>query len=383
MPTMKKRELIHKIVVIGAGISGCTIAERYANQLGKRVLVIEKRAHIGGNCYDYTDSSDILVPKYGPHFFHTSDNGVWRYINKFSKWKNYEHKVLASVKGLLVPVPVNINTVNILYGEKLTSEDDMKKWLWQNTERTKDPQNSEDVCLQRVGRKLYEDLFKNYTKKQWDLYPSELSPEVLSRIPVRLNYDDRYFTDAHQAMPRHSYTKLFENMLQNKNIEVRLNSDYMGMKGKLEYDKLFITGPIDRILGSINNRKLQYRTVKFENQTLRMNCFQPRAQINYPNDNEFTRITEPKIATGQKSEFTTIIREYSYWGNEEYYPVHNNTNLALYNTYKTRAEKLEQKGIYFVGRLANFKYFNMDQAFRNALETFYRAENINETQRIY
>ncbi len=359
----------NKIIIIGAGISGATLAERYANK-GYKVVIIEKRHHIGGNCYDFINSDGLLVPLYGPHLFHTNDEGVWKYVNRFSEWVPYEHRVLSFVDRRYVPVPVNIKTVNMLFNLNL-DEKGMVQWLEENTEKIANPQNSEESALARVGKVLYQKMFKNYTKKQWDLYPNELAPEVMNRIPVRTNFDDRYFTDKYQALPKDGYTKLFKNLLNHKNIEIRLNTDYFDIKDSLgTYAKLFYTGQIDRFFDYkfSNIEKLQYRSIRFEFETLNQEYYQPTTTVNYPNDYDFTRITEHKRATGQIHPKTTIIREYSSWEGEPYYPVPNPKNQKLYEEYRKETEKL--KDIYFVGRLANYKYFNMDQAFRNALDLF-------------
>jgi UDP-galactopyranose mutase len=359
----------NKIIIIGAGISGATLAERYANK-GSKVIIIEKRDHIGGNCYDFINSDGLLVPLYGPHLFHTNYEDVWEYVNKFSEWTPYEHRVLSFVDGMYVPVPVNITTVNTLFKLNL-DEEGMIKWLDENTEKIENPKNSEAAALARVGKVLYQKMFKNYTKKQWDLYPKELDAQVMNRIPVRTNFDDRYFTDKYQALPKDGYTKLFKKLLNHKNIEVRLNTDYFDIKDSLgKYDKLFYTGKIDTFFNYkfSNIEKLQYRSLNFEFETLDQEYYQPVTTVNYPNDYKFTRITEHKRATGQIHPKTTIIREYSTWEGEPYYPVPNPKNQNLYEEYKKETEKL--KDIYFVGRLANYKYFNMDQAFKNALDLF-------------
>lgn len=363
----------YNIVIVGAGISGATLAERYANVLNKKVLVIEKRDHMGGNCYDYYDKAGILVPKYGPHLFHTNYQDVWNYINKFSQWIPYKHKVLSNVDGKnkLVPVPVNIKTVNLLLGTNIKNEKQMKQWLNTNTVKIKNPKNSEEVALSRVGKKLYELMFKNYTKKQWGMWPKQLGPEVLSRIPIRINFDDHYFSDKFQAMPKEGYTKLFEKMLSHRNIKVILKTDYLKIKNKFKnYEKLFFTGPIDQFFQYKLGGKLQYRSMQFKHETFNQEYFQSAIVINYPNTEKFTRITEPKHATGQVSSKTTIIREYSTWKGDPYYPVPSKKNQKTYVLYQKEAKKLEKNGIYFVGRLANYKYYNMDQAFKNALDLF-------------
>ncbi|GAB4143409.1 MAG: UDP-galactopyranose mutase [Patescibacteria group bacterium] len=370
----------YDIVVIGAGISGAVLAERYASQLNKKVLILEKRNHIAGNCYDYLDEAGILVPKYGPHFFHTNFEDVWEYVSRYTEWHPYEHRVLSVVneQGVKVPVPVNITTVNKLFNLSIQNEEEMKTWLEANVEKIENPQNSEESSLARVGKKLYELLFKGYTKKQWDLYPAELDASVMNRIPVRTNFDDRYFADKYQAMPKEGYTKMFEKILNNPNIEVRLETDYLDVVNEIgEYEKLFYTGPIDQFFQYKFGERLQYRSLRFEYETLEQAQFQEMAQENYPNHMPFTRITEPKISTGQQHEKTTIIREYSTWEGDPYYPVPNPRNQEIYAKYQAEAAKLEEQGIYFVGRLANYKYFNMDQAFKNALDLFAKLEILN------
>lgn len=364
--------MVHDIVIVGAGISGATLAERFASVHNKKVLVLEKRDHIGGNCYDYYNQDGILVSKYGAHLFHTNFEDVWQYVQRFSEWTPYEHHVLAKIDGKLVPVPVNITTVNELLGEHIHNEEEMQQWLGVNQVKNDHPQNGEEAALARVGKVLYEKLFKYYTKKQWDKYPSELDAEVLNRIPVRDNFDSRYFSDTYQAQPKEGYTKLFEKMLNHPNITVKLNTDFFAIKDHLGvYEKLFYTGPIDQFFAGLGKPKLEYRSLRFKEETYEEEYFQENSVVNYPSpDVPFTRIVEYKYITGQKIPKTTIVKEYSSSEGEPYYPVPTPANRALYEEYKKEAEKLEKEGIYFVGRLANYKYFNMDQAFKNALQLF-------------
>ncbi len=358
------------IVIVGAGISGSVLAERYANILNKKVIIFEKRDHIGGNCYDFLNEGGILIPKYGPHFFHTNFEDVWSYINKFSEWMPYEHKVLSYTDGKLVSVPVNITTINKLFNLNIKTEEEMQDWLQRNTKNIRYPKNSEEASLSRVGEKLYEKLFKNYTKKQWDLWPKELDASVMNRIPVRTNFDDRYFSDKYQVMPKNGYTKMFEKMIDHPNIEVRLNKDYLDAEIDIKNsEKLFFTGPIDLYFKK-KFGELQYRSLRFEYKTFDQEHFQSTTTINYPNTEEFTRITEPKHATKQKHNKTTIIKEYPTWKGEPYYPVPSKNNQDIFMQYQREVEKLERNGVYFVGRLANYKYFNMDQAFKNSLDLF-------------
>lgn len=366
------------ILIIGAGISGATLAERYAS-IGKKVVVLEKRGHIAGNCYDEYDENGILVSKYGAHLFHTNDAGVWEYVQRFAEWYPWEHKVIARVDNKTVPIPVNINTVNILFGENITKEDEMKAWLDKNRIPFDKPKNGEEAVMNRVGPVLYEKMFKHYTKKQWDKYPEELNASVLERIPVRYNQDGRYFSDTYQALPKGGYTKVFENMLNHPNITVMLNTDYFDVKDQFEgFEKLFYTGPIDRFFEFRDEmmEKLEYRSINFVTEHLDQEFFQENSVVNYPGQEvDYTRIIEYKHFGNQQSPKTSIVKEYTVDTGEPYYPVPNERNHQIYEKYKEKADLLQN--VYFVGRLANYKYFNMDQAFRNALDLFNSLEASN------
>jgi len=368
----------YDILVIGAGISGAVIAERYASA-GKKVLIIEKRNHIAGNCFDYIDENGILVSKYGAHLFHTNDEEVWDYVNFFSDWYDWEHKVIARVDGKTVPIPVNITTVNTLFEQQISTEAEMTAWLETNRIEYEKPANGEEAVLNRIGMELYEKMFKHYTKKQWDKFPAELDASVLERIPVRTNYDDRYFSDKYQALPKGGYTNLFEKILAHPNIEVLLETDYFDIKDQLEgYEKLFYTGPVDRYFEFRHSmiEKLEYRSINFVSETHELEFFQENSVVNYPGTEvDFTRIIEYKHFGNQKSQNTTVVKEYTVDEGEPYYPVPNPRNQEIYAKYKEEADKLTD--VYFVGRLANYKYFNMDQAFKNALDLFYSLEQPN------
>ena len=368
------------ILIIGAGISGSVLAERYAS-IGKKVLIIEKRNHIAGNCYDYRDENGILVSKYGAHLFHTNDEEVWKYVNQFSDWYPWEHKVVARVGDKTVPIPVNITTVNTLFNTHITNEEEMKTWLEEHRSPIAKPSNGEEAVLSRVGPILYEKMFRHYTKKQWDKYPSELDASVLDRIPVRTNYDDRYFSDTYQALPKGGYTQLFEKILNHPNIEVLLETDYFDVKDEYSnYEKLFYTGPVDRFFEFKHSllEKLEYRSINFVSETIDTEFFQENSVVNYPGTEvDFTRIVEYKHFGNQKSDKTTIVKEFTVDEGEPYYPVPNPRNQEIYARYKAEADKLTD--VYFVGRLANYKYFNMDQAFKNALDLFDQLEKENKS----
>lgn len=374
----RDNELKFDVCVVGAGLSGAVIAERYAATTNKSILVLEKRNHIGGNCYDYIDTeTGIRVSKYGAHLFHTKYDMVWNYIKRFSEWVPYQLKVQALVQGKHVPVPVNINTVNILFNLSIKSVQEMDKWL----EREQvyfdhDPANSEEKALSRVGKRLYELMFKPYTIKQWNKKPADLDPSVLARIPVRNNWEDRYFTDKYQALPKQGYTAIFKNMLKSPKITVLLNTDYFDVRENIKCDKTFFTGPIDRYYEKKGLPALEYRSLSFERKVIRnISHFQPASIVNHPDpSDDYTRVVEYKWLPHQQydSNDTVIFIERSTDIGEPYYPVPNKRNHDLYNLYKSFAQL--DHSIHFLGRLANYKYFNMDEAVKNALEMFEQSK---------
>lgn len=362
----------HDICIVGAGLSGAVIAERYANLRNQTSLIIERRNHIGGNCYDYIDEeTGIRVSKYGAHLFHTYYDRVWDYIQKFSKWTPYEHKVIGLVDGKHVPIPVNIHTVNTLFDQNIQNSEEMDKWLDKEQEKYPNgPTNSEEMAMSRVGKRLYELIFHPYTIKQWDKEPRELGPEVTARIPVRNNYDGRYFADPHQALPSNGYTAIFEKMYDNPLISVHLNTDFFEVRPTLNCGKLYYTGPVDRYFADKGLKKLEYRSLDFERRVVdNKGYYQPMGVVNHPaaKDN-FTRIVEYKHFLNQTSDKTILFLEHSKDHGEPYYPVPNPENKALFAKYKELSDK--ENNVAFVGRLANYKYFNMDQTIDNALTLF-------------
>lgn len=376
----------YDVCLVGAGLSSAVLAERHAHVLGHSVLVIEKRNHIGGNCYDYIDKeTGIRVSKYGVHLFHTKYRRVWEYINRFSEWTPWEHRVVAKINDTFVPVPVNIDAVNSLFGTNITTEQQMQRWLasQQILPHSGKARNSEEVGLERVGRILYDTIFKPYTIKQWEKDPSELAPTVLGRIPVRSNHDDRYFTDEYQALPSHGYTRIFENMFRSPRITVMLNTDFFDIRNQLRCNKLYFTGPIDAYFAHKGLGTLEYRSLNFQRKVyLDTKYFQPRAQVNYPSlKYPFTRIIEYKHLLHQRSNHTIVFFEYSSAKGDPYYPVPSQRNQKLYAQYQQLA--LAEKNISFVGRLANYKYFNMDQTILNALEMFDQTFHITNTSNIH
>lgn len=361
-------------LIVGAGFAGSVLAERLATQANKKVLIIDKREHIGGNAYDYYNNDGILIHKYGPHIFHTNSKEVFEYLGQFTPWRPYEHKVLASVDGQLVPIPINLNTINELYGLNLCSED-VENFFAKRAEKVDRIRTSEDVVVSKVGRELYEKFFRGYTRKMWDLDPSELDASVTARVPTRTNRDNRYFTDTYQAMPQYGYTHMFQNMLGHRNIKIMLNTDYKDIIDMIPYKNLIFTGPVDEYFNFCYG-KLPYRSLEFKFETVDKEVFQPTGTVNYPNEQLYTRITDFKYLTGQVHPKTAIVYEFPRAEGDPYYPVPRPENAELYKKYQQLASTM--KNTWFVGRLATYKYYNMDQVVAQALTTF---KKIMEGQR--
>lgn len=353
-------------LIVGAGYAGSVLAERVANGLGLKVLLLDKRPHIGGNAYDTYDENGILVHPYGPHIFHTNSQEIFEYLSRFTRWRPYEHRVLASVDGQLVPIPINLDTVNKLYNLNLSSEQ-LESWFAARAEKKDRILTSEDVVVGRVGRELYEKFFRGYTRKQWGLDPSELDATVTARVPTRTNRDSRYFTDKFQAMPLHGYTAMFQKMLRHPNIKVMTNTDYREIVDLVPWARMIYTGPIDAFYG-FKYGKLPYRSLEFVHQNLNQEHFQPVGTVNYPNEQGYTRITEFKYLTGQKNETTSIVYEYPRAEGDPYYPIPAAEPKALYKRYEEEARR--EAKVRFVGRLATYQYYNMDQIVGQALSTF-------------
>ncbi|MBE9227275.1 UDP-galactopyranose mutase [Phormidium sp. LEGE 05292] len=353
-------------LIVGAGFAGSVLAERLASQLGKKVLIVDKRNHIGGNAYDHYNEAGILVHKYGPHIFHTNSREVFQYLSNFTEWRSYEHRVRASVDGQLVPIPINLDTINKLYGLNLTSFQ-LEEFFATVAEKKEYIRTSEDVVVSKVGRELYEKFFRNYTRKQWDMDPSELDKSVTARVPTRTNRDDRYFTDTYQAMPLHGYTVMFEKMLSHPNIKIMLNTDYREIQKIIPYREMIYTGPIDAFF-DYRYGKLPYRSLEFKHETHNKPVHQPAPVVNYPNEHLYTRCTEFKYLTGQEHSKTSIVYEFPQAEGDPYYPVPRPENAELYKKYKELADAVPD--VYFVGRLATYKYYNMDQCVAQALTIY-------------
>lgn len=365
---------MYDYIIIGAGFAGCILAERLAAD-DKKILLIDKRPHIGGNAYDFYNDEGILCHKYGPHIFHTNSKEVFDYLSNFTEWHEYEHKVLSQydLDKPAVPVPINRNTINKIYDLDLTTDAEAEAFL-KNVAVDKKVMNGEDAVISKVGVDLYDKLFKNYTVKQWGVTAAALAASVTARIPVRYNDDDRYFTDKYQYMPKHGYSDMFSNMILSDNITVKLNTDYHSIIPLMLDAKIICTGPIDEYFGYLLG-KLPYRSLDFKFATLDAEISPSEfilksAQLNFPNDFDYTRIVEFKQITGQKHHKTTICSEFPKAEGDPYYPIPCEENQELYEQYKALAKGLEGR-TYFVGRLASYKYYNMDQVCAQAL-TLYR-----------
>ncbi|WP_373063284.1 UDP-galactopyranose mutase [Gemmatimonas sp.] len=350
-------------LIVGAGFAGSVAAERLAAVYDKKVLVVDRRPHVGGNAYDTLNEHGVLIHQYGPHIFHTNSQQVVSYLSQFTGWRPYVHRVLTSVNGQLLPMPVNRDTINRLYGTNMT-EPEVIRYLESVAESVAEVRTSEDVVVSKVGRDLYEKFFRNYTRKQWGLDPSELDASVIARVPIRTNTDDRYFTDDFQAMPDAGYTALFKRMLAHPNISVSLDTDYRDVATVVEYSGLIFTGPIDEFF-DYRYGPLEYRSLRFRYETVRADRALPAAVINYPNEHDYTRVTEFKQLTSQVHRDSTLVYEYPCADGDPYYPVPRPANRERFLRYRSMAEQSHHT--YFTGRLGTYRYYNMDQVVAQSL----------------
>jgi UDP-galactopyranose mutase len=364
----------YNYLIVGAGFAGSVLAERLASQHGARVLLIDRREHVGGNAYDEPNEAGILYHKYGPHIFHTNSEQVVEYLSQFTEWRPYEHRVRAVVRDKLVPIPINRTTLNALFDLDLKTDEEAAAYLASRAEPVDEIRTSEDVVINAVGQELYELFFRGYTRKQWGLDPSELDKQVTSRIPTRTNTDDRYFSDTFQAMPLHGYTKMFERMVDHPLIDVRTGVDFAELRPHTHEiaEHIIYTGPIDEYF-DFRFGKLPYRSLKFDHQTLDKEWHQPVAVVNYPDEKvPYTRISEYKHLTGQEAPVTTITYEYPSAEGDPYYPIPRPENQELFKKYEALADATDN--VTFVGRLATYRYYNMDQIVGQALATFRRID---------
>jgi UDP-galactopyranose mutase len=359
-------------LVVGAGFAGSVLAERLASQHGAHVLVVDRRPHVAGNAYDHLDEAGILIHQYGPHIFHTNSDEIVDYLSQFTAWRPYEHRVLGEVRGKLVPIPINRTTLNSLFELSLANDNEAADFLAARAEPVETVRTSEDVVVSAVGRELYQLFFQGYTRKQWALDPSELDKSVTARVPTRTNTDDRYFTDKHQAMPADGYTAMFNRMLDHPLIDVLLSTDYKDIVDEIDAGHLIFTGPIDEYFG-FRFGKLPYRSLRFEHKTIDAERFQPVGTVNYPSETvPYTRVSEYKYLTGQQHPKTSITYEYPAAEGDPYYPIPRPENQALFKRYEALADGTP--GVTFVGRLATYRYYNMDQVVGQALAAFRRLD---------
>jgi UDP-galactopyranose mutase len=358
-------------LIVGAGFAGAVLAERLASQAKKQVLICDLRDHVGGNAYDHHNDHGILVHKYGPHIFHTNSDRVYEYLSQFTEWRPYEHRVKAKIAtpagDKYLPMPINRTTVNALYGLDLQTDEECAAFFQSVAEPIEACTTSEDVVVSKVGRDLYETFFRGYTRRHWGLDPSELDASVTARIPVRTNTDDRYFGDKYQVMPQHGYTKMFERMLSHPNITVVLRADYRDLQKLVSYKEMIYTGPVDEYFNYCYG-KLPYLSLDFKHETLDQERALPAPVVNFPNeDSPYDRVTEFKALTGQRHPKTSIVYEIPKpkGDGDPYYPVPRPENADLYKKYKALADGTPD--VHFVGRLATYQYYNMDQVTAQAL----------------
>ncbi len=380
----------YNYLIVGSGFSGLTFAERAATQSGKTSLVVDRRNHFGGNSYDYYDAAGVLVHRYGPHYFRTNSSLIREYLSQFTEWHHVNYEILSYVDGRYWNFPINLNTFEQFLGHASTSEE-MEQWLAEHRVPIENPKNSEEVIVSQIGWELYEKFFKGYTLKQWKRDPKELDASVCGRIPIRTNRDNRYLREEFQALPKEGYTRMFEKMIEasGDKLTLLLNVDYREILPSITFDHMIYTGAIDAYFdycyGELPYRSLCFAPESFtkeqliprENMSHKKGFWQPAMQVNYPNEEAFTRIVEMKHATGQQCENTTIIREYpeDYGpGKEAYYPIPAPDAVALYQQYKTLADL--EKNISFIGRLATYRYYNMDQVVGMALTEFKKLESV-------
>lgn len=357
------------VIVVGAGLSGATSA-RILAEAGYKVLVIEKHKHIAGHCHDFKDENGITIHTYGPHIFHTNSKQVWDFVNRFTRFHYYQHKVLSYVEGKLVPFPINRDTLAQVFGINIATYE-VEEFLEKEVKKSKfntPAKNFRDVVVSQVGERLYELFFKNYTIKQWEKDPEELAPDVAKRIPIRTNRDDRYFSDKYQGIPKQGYTKMVEKMLEHENISLMLGVDYFEVRDLFKAKLTVYTGELDRFFDYMYG-ELEYRSLRLELEQVEEEYYQPVAVVNYPNEYDWTRITEYKHFLGEKSEKTVVCYEYPLSKGEPYYIVMTKENMERREKYIKQVEELEKTREYiFVGRLAEYKYYNMDQVIERAIE---------------
>ena len=367
-------------LIVGAGLTGATFAERIASQRCETVLIVDQRDHIAGNAWDEFNEQGILEHKYGPHIFHTNSKRVWDYLSRSTQWQPYFHKVLGSIDGKLVPLPFNLNSIDQLFTSDMAqrlSKKLVEAYGFGSRVPILKLREAEDPDLRFIADYAYKNVFEQYTFKQWGLKPEQLSPGVTARVPILVSRDDRYFQDTYQAMPMHGYGALVRRMLAQKYIRVMLNTRWQDIKDQVTFKRMVFTGPIDEFF-DYKHGQLPYRSLRFEVQTHALERYQSAAVINYPNEYDYTRITEQKWLTGQPHRHTTTLTEYPLphvvGETVPYYPIPTDDNRKQYKLYESEAAAMAGK-VVFAGRLAEYMYYNMDQAVARALRIFKDINN--------
>ena len=358
------------VIIVGGGPVGCVLANKISNELKMNCLILEKRNHIAGNCYDTHNSKGLLYHKYGPHYLRFKNKRILNYLSKFTKWIPGNYVVKSVVNGKLYPIPINLDTLEIFFKRKFKSKKEVINFIDKKRIKIKNPKNFEEYVLSKLGKEIYENFYKNYTIKQWGIHPKKLSKDVAGRLPIRFDRNPYYVREKLRLMPKEGFTKMFSNMINNKKIKVKLNCNFFKLKEKIKFNHFMIyTGEPDRYF-NFRYGKLDWRSLIFKFENFKKKKFQKYVQYNYPNDFKYTRIVEIKHVTKQKSNYTVISKEYPTNKGDPYYPLSDKKNLKLFNKYKKLITKEKRKHIYFEGRLAKYKYFNTDEVIQNALDLF-------------
>ena len=369
------------VIIIGGGPVGCVLAERISTELNLKCLIIDKRSHIGGNCYDEKNSKGLLYHKYGPHYLRFKNKKTLNYLSNFTKWISGEYIVKSAFDNKLYPIPINLDTLELFFNTKFKSKKEAISFINKKKIKVRNPKNSEEFILSKLGKEIYEKFYKNYTIKQWGMHPKKLSNEITGRLPIRYNRNPYYVKEKLRMMPKNGYTSMFKKMVKNKNIKIKLNTDFHKIRNKISFRNFMIyTGEPDRYF-NFKFGKLNWRSLNFRFNTYKKNKIQKCVQYNYPNDHKFTRTVEIKHVTKQKSKYTVISKEYPKSKGDPYYPISDKKNLSIFKKYEKLIMNEKKKNVYFEGRLAKYKYFNTDEVIENALILFEDLKKFNKNKR--
>ena len=372
---MKKKIYASDVIIIGAGPVGCVLANKISTELGLNCLIIEQRKHVAGNCYDEKNNKGVLYHKYGPHYLRFKSKRIFKFLSNFTEWIPGDYIVQSYVDKILYPFPINLDTLEKFFNIKFKSKNDAINFINSKKIKIKNPKNSEDLILSKLGSEIYEKFYKNYTIKQWGIHPRKLSSSITGRVPIRLNRDPYYVNEKLKFMPKHGFTKMFETMINNKNIKLCLNTNFFKIRNNVKFSKFMIyTGTPDKFF-NFKYGKLNWRSLNFKFETYKKDFIQNSVQYNFPNDYNFTRKVEIKHVTKQKTSYTVISKEYPNSKGDPYYPIINDQNLNKFNKYKKLIDEAENQNIFFEGRLAQYKYFNTDEVIERALDLFNILKN--------